>query len=250
MQYTRDQVSANELKAFQTIYDFVINLHDYFSSVKHTSIRPLKLYHRLISNTGFKDDVNIRRHIDVFEAFCKSNREHIKNRTYPLTSARVQFSENIYIDVNYFLTKSDTEATQNTIWEYILAISAYVDPDGRAKDHLLEIVNKNNSGSQEDNFISTMMQQVSGLVSESDDMSNPMAMIGNIMGSGVMDNLVSSMTQTIEQENLDIQKLMGGVNTIIGSLQKEIEKSDDPMMKQMLGLLNLSELPTLEPSEE
>lgn len=229
---------GNDLTTFQTILDFVTNLNDYFGNEKHSSVRPLNLYHRLISKMSITDDDLILRHINVFKIFCENNREAIRSQNKELNSTKIIFTDRIFIDMQYILNKADDESL-SAIWEYLLTISAYVDPENKTKQLLQELKDKN---TPENDFLSNMLETMGSKMGSENggmDMSNPMSMIGNLMNSDLLKNMMGSMNDNVENGKLDLGKLMGTMTGLISNIKNEIDKSDDPTMKQLTGLLNL-----------
>jgi len=212
---TSKKTTGNDLATFQLIADFVDNLHNYFGNKIHS----LSLYHRLVYKMSFKDDDLILRHIDVFKTFCVNNRNALKDRDINLISSpKIQISEKIYIDIEYIFKQiqQDTE-TQNVIWEYLLSISAYVDPENNAKQ-ILELMKQGNANVPNLNLPSSF---------------NPMEMVSSLMGSGEFGGMMSTLQQSLENGNLDLSKLM----PLVQSISKEIVESDDPTIKNLVSSL-------------
>lgn len=249
------KTSGKDLAAFQTILDFVVNLQEFFGATKHAATRPLNLYHRLISKMSFKDDELILRHIQVFKDFCVQNRSKIREQNSTLINPKIVFTDKIYIDMAYIFKKADEDTTK-VIWEYILAISAYLDPENKTKE-LLKSLKENSS--KEGNFLADMIETMgsqmlggggggAGMNMEG-MMDNPMAMVGSLMNSGVFQTMLGSMNDNLESGNLDLGKLMGAMSGIVENVKTEIEKSDDPMLKSMMSMIQLPEMPPSPSSE-
>lgn len=239
---THKKTSGNDLDVFRTIQDFVINLHEYFGSAKHSAVHPLNLYHRLIKTTSFNEDDIILRHIDVFTTFCIENRNAIRERNSHLIQSKILFTDRIYIDLDYVFKKADDE-TAVVIWEYILGISAYVDPENRTKDLLKSL--KHDSG-KEGNFLTDMIENIGPMMAAASgggEGGNPMEMIGTLMNSPMFANMMGSMSSNLEKGNLDLGKLMGSMAGLVDNVKSEIEKSDDPVLKNMVNMLQLPTIP-------
>lgn len=236
------KTSGQDLTSFQTILEFITSLQDYYGTDKHPAVRPLNLYHRLISRMSFRDDELILRHINVFKNFCVSNREQIRTQNSELNVKKIEFSDRIYIDMGYILNKSDADST-NAVWEYLLTISAYVDPENKTKELLQQL--RENTNSNEGNFLANMIETMStqlpsgGGGGGGGGDGNPLALIGSLMNSDLIGNLMGSMNSNLENGNLDLGKLMGTMSGLINNVKSEIEKSDDPTIKQLSSLLNL-----------
>ena len=243
MQSVSKKTSGRDLSSFQTILEFVTNLQDHFGAGKHPSVRPLNLYHRLISKMSFRDDELIMRHVDIFKDFCIANREQIRERNESLKTSTIEFSDRIYIDMSFIFSRADSDSKE-AIWEYLLAISAYVDPENKTKELLQQLRDnadgtENKEGNFLANMIETMSSQFSSNIGEGDSAPNPMSMISSLMGSDMIGKLMGSMTDNVDNGSLDLGKLMGTMSGLISNVKKEIDKSDDPNLKQLLSLINI-----------
>jgi hypothetical protein len=243
------KTNSNDLQAFQTISDFVSNLHECFGSRKNKS---LNLYYRLISKLSFNDDELILKHIEVFKSFCVKNRKAIINRTTNFASTRIKFSEKIFIDMNYIFNHSDEDTTP-IIWEYLLSIRALVDPENKTKELLKQLKKTNTDNpSPENDLIANMFNLISSNMPNTDDNNsiNPMEIIGTMMNSNLLGNLMGSMNTNLENGNIDFGKLLNSVQGLVDNVKTELSKSDDPMLKNLMTMIpdlsNLTENASLE----
>ena len=245
---TSTKTTGQDLTTFQTILDFVTNLQDFYGHVKNnSSVRPLNLYHRLISKMSFKDDDLILRHIDVFRTFCIKNRECLRNQDSKFNQSRIIFSDKIYIDMKYIFSNADKE-TSKVIWEYLLAISAYLDPENKTKDLLKALQLNNTDGGNENDFLSNMINTIGGQMGgELGQGGNPMEMLGSLMNSDIITNVMGAVTSNLQSGDLDFGKLMNSMQGLMANVKSEIEKSDDPMLKNMMNMI--PELPVIEEPE-
>lgn len=223
----KPKCSADELYAFQTIQEFITSLHDYFGKKCHS----LSLYYRLISKMTFQEKELIERHIRVFRNFCISNRQSILNKT-TFSSPCISFSDRVYVDMEYVFSNSDAE-THSVVWEYILLLSALLDPTNKAKE-LLKDLKKDDSNEGE--FLGEMMDTIQSQMGTQSG-GNPMEMIGSLMSSGVIGSLASNLQNNLQSGQLDIGKLMGTMQGLVQKVGDEVSKSDDPMIKNMFSML-------------
>ena len=132
---------------FKTINDFVKELSNIFGSTNHS----LKLYQRLLDKTTVNHEKSIEKHISVFKTFCVQNRDMILNKNISKLSPihyKVEFSDKVFIDFKSIFNVADND-TKNVIFDYLLTISAFVDPTAKAKDIL-----KKDEKSKEADFLS------------------------------------------------------------------------------------------------
>ena len=199
---------------FKTISDFVKELNITFGKQQ----KSLRLYERLLSKTLYKHTLPVKKHIESFKSFCIDNRDAITNKDKDLfVSNRIQYSTTVYIDLKSILNVSDIE-TSKIIWQHLLTISAFVDPSGKAKEILKSSVQKSGGGKNEVDFLTNIINKVDEHVNPT---TNPMEAIASIMKSGVFTELISGMNDGLTNGTLDIGKLMGTVQGMIGTIGRE-----------------------------
>lgn len=230
---SQSKPTSTELSAFQTISEFITSIHGYYTDhPTYSFVHSLKLYYRLVSKTTFVEDNNILRHVQVFRQFCVENRDQIRAKTAVFTPSKVEFTDKIYVDMNSVFKHADNETTQ-TLWEYLMTISALLDPENKTRELLQELKSKNG---KEGEFIGNVLETMCNNISPT-DMANPMSMITNIMSSNVFGTLMNTMNSNVENGQMDMSKLMGSMMHLIENVKEEVEKSDDPMVKQMLNMV-------------
>lgn len=197
----------NELLCFKAITNFVNDLGEIFSNRQHS----LKLYSRLVKKTTLSHEVAINKHIEVFKNFCITNRVAIQEKNKDkLKQQALYYSEKVGIDFEqvFKLASSDD---RETIWNHLLFISTYVDPASKARDILKK------EKTSETDFLSNIFEKVE---KEVDPNADPMQAITSMMQSGVMTELVQGMNSGLSNGTLDINKLVGSVQSMIGKLNE------------------------------
>ena len=194
---------------FKTINDFVKELSELFGSTNHS----LKLYQRLLDKTTINHEKSIEKHIEIFRTFCVKNHDMILNKDISKLShldCKVEFSEKVYIDFNSIFKVADKD-TKSVILDYLLTISALVDPTAKAKDIL-----KKDEKSKEADFLSSMIEKVEENVNV--ESSNPLEAVASIMNSGIFTELLSNMNNGLQDGSLDLGKLVGTVEKLCSSM--------------------------------
>ena len=107
--------------------------------------------------------------------------------------------------------KSADRDTKNVILEYLLTISALVDPTGKAKDIL-----KKDEKSKEADFLTNMIEKVEENVNINS--SNPLDAVTSIMSSGIFTELLGSMNTGLQDGSLDLGKLVGTVEKLCNTM--------------------------------
>ena len=211
---------------FKTINDFVNELTEIFGGSNHS----LKLYQRLLDKTTINHEKSIEKHISIFKVFCVQNRDMILNKDITklsTTNNKVNFSDKVYIDFSNIFKTADKD-TKGVILDYLLTISALVDPTAKAKDIL-----KKDEKSKESDFLSSMIEKVEENVNV--DSNNPLEAVSSIMNSGIFTELLSNMNNGLQDGSLDLGKLVGTVEKLCLSMSP---KDDDGGNKlNLAGLL-------------
>jgi hypothetical protein len=227
------------LLIFKTISTFVNELSDIFSSQNH----PLKLYQRLINKTTVNHEKTIEKHILAFRKFCINNRDLILSKNISKLSSvesKIEYSDKVFIDFESIFKSADKDTTM-VIFDHLLTISALVDPTSKAKEIL-----KNDEKSKEADFLSTMIEKVEENVDINS--SNPMEVVNSIMSSGVFNDLLSNMNNSLQDGSLDLGKLVGTVEKLCSNMApKGVDGvggggANNINLMQMLGSLNLGNL--------
>ena len=238
----KNTLISKELLAFQAISQFVVDANEVGGSTQ----RSLQLYSRLIEKTNLTSREAIKKHISGFLRFCLENRESLKTQQIEsLDPTTVEYSPRVYINIRLLLKNSSGE-DQEAIWNHLMTISAIVDPEAKMKEVLTEkakieqksendtIISLNSDGSAEDDFIQNIMTKVETSVDPNS--TDPSAALGQIMTGGLMTDMMSSMTQGMQNGSLDLGKMMGSLQKMVGQLEQTSDAP--PELRQMTGNLN------------
>jgi len=213
------------LLAFKAISNFTNDLCQEYGP-RH---KPLQLYTRLVSKTQITHEKAIQKHIVIFQRFCFENRNAILQRNKGMISLpKITYSERVYIDMAHIMNLADTD-TQSVIWSHLLTISAILDPEGKAKEALLEekkarVATPTTSGGAD--FLTNIIEKVGSNIKPG---ASPMDAISSLLQSGVFGELLSGL----QSGQLDIPGMLG-------SVKGAIAKMDDgnPESKQTVEMLN------------
>jgi hypothetical protein len=226
-------MNNSELIAFKAISDLVKELNNVFTTKAYHG---LKLYEHLLSKTTLSHEKSIKKHISIFRDFCVTNREILPQKNnLLLVQQTVEYSSKAYIDFKKIFDNSDND-TKKVIWKHLMIISATVDPEGEAKKIL-----KNDKNHKEADFLSNIISKVEKNVKPN---SNPMEAVSSIMSSGIFNELITDMNSGIENNELDLSKLMSSVQQICSSLNSNLNESskekggENPMNNMLNGLMS------------
>jgi hypothetical protein len=231
---------------FHAIKTFVSDLADVFSTENH----PLALYDRLISKTSIAHKDAVEKHIAAFRKFYTENKEKILNNELSGFTCNIEYSQKVFIDLNELLAKNSD--SRDCVRMHLLTIGAFIDPNGPAKDVLRQIgtaTDGSNGGddvpktvrfdgdSSEEQMLNDIMKKVESAIDPS-DISSPNDAMAKIMGSGMINDLVGSIGSKMASGNLDISKMFGAVQNMMGTISKDVP-ADDPQMRQLMGMMNM-----------
>ena len=231
------KLTANELLAYQAISSFVSEAN----AVGGSTQKSLQLYNRLIQKTQISHTEAIKKHIVAFKKFCQDNQEALKEQEIDkLTTKVIEYSSRVYINFRLLLINSKENAS--AIWQHIITIGAIVYPQAKLKKVLQEKQQRKelskeavfDGDSPEDDFLSNIMTKVESSVDP--NTNDPSAALGQIMSGGLMSDLMGSMTSGKQDGSLDLGKLMGSLQKMVGKLQDT--EDAPPEIRAMTGNLN------------
>jgi hypothetical protein len=201
---------------FNTICNFIRDLNESFGSRQ----KSLLLYNHLIEKTGLIHMEPVRRHIQIFNQFIRDNEEAIIAKNKKLLKTHVLlYSEKVAIDLGNILQICDADE-ERVIWTHLLTISAILHPEGRAKQVL-----KDTKPVKEDNFLKNIMDKIGEQVQAVDGEDvNPMQMIGNMMSSGVFNEIFQGLSGGVENGNLDLGKMMNSMQDLMSNLNTMVQE--------------------------
>lgn len=221
-------MTDNSLICFKAISNFIKELASLYSKQQ----RSLKLYSRLINKTTLTHDNSIKKHNDAFKNFCISNRNAIiTKKVEKIEQSKISYSQRVFIDIVDIFKLADSD-TSEIIWQHLLCISAIVDPLGKAKEVLKENLSRVTEDTSELHFITDIINKVEKHV---DPDANPMEAVSSILKSGIFTDLIGGMNQGLSDGSLDIGKLMGAVQGMVGQLGEKTggDPNTDDAMKML-----------------
>jgi len=164
---------------------------------------------------SFGNDDLILRHVSIFRSFCVAGRDAILEMDVSKlpNGGMIVFSERIYVPLLYFFKESD-ESTVATIWEYLLTLSAILDPLSDAKrvlkQHQLNVHGAEFTG-----------------VPDIEQLGNPMDMINAFASNPAISQLLSGM---LSGDNGNNTNLEGATNDILQGMLSQVT----PIAEQLL----------------
>lgn len=209
------------IHAFKAISNLLTDLRTVFRNDK-----PLALYERLVQKTPFLNVEAIKRHIHIFTVFVNSYKTDImydkdlpEDVTIEYTSNDdVATPSNINIAIGRFMKKAPARE-KSLIRNHLLTICAIISPDDKILDTIESLEEKLNSlnidtSTRSGEFIHNILTQAKE-ATEGVNVNTPADAISAIMGSGLLQKMISGIGQQVGEGGIDPQDLL---STMIGSL--------------------------------
>ncbi|MAI12704.1 MAG: hypothetical protein CMM15_01690 [Rhodospirillaceae bacterium] len=213
-----DILSEQEISIFHHIVNFIGAINEIHGEFYEN----IALYNILLEKTGLVHKDPVRKHISLFSDFLLENQKAILEKdSSAIMNSRMEYSSKVYLDFQELLEITDDE-NREVIWQHLLALLAIVDPLSKARD-IIAADGEEGDKMTESNFISNIVQKVTENIDEN-KMKDPAEMVNSILGSGIFTDLVQDMNQGITSGELDLSKMMGGLQSIMGDLSKTLDK--------------------------
>jgi hypothetical protein len=124
------------------------------------------------------------------------------------------------IDIQKYIYKTNNDSeTREAIRRHLMTISAILEPDSKKLEELDKRIEELNMdlGSKEGEFITGIMHKAKNSM-EDIDTENPGQAIMGLLSSGVIQEMVSGLQYGVSSGEMDMQKLLGSMQTAIGSI--------------------------------
>ena len=200
------------LKVFSKTLSFLKELNDTFGE-KHPSVR---LFYKLYKNTSILSTDKVKSRVDVFKKYLLDNKDDIINGT-SLSIDELKISDKVYIKFSDLFKDCDKD-TSNVILKHLRLILYIINPNEDLKN---AIITPTASNTKEDEFLQNFMSKVEDTFKEGDMPTDPMAATMKLLQSGVIGDLMGNITSSVNNGGLDIKKLLGSVQGMMGNLQTE-----------------------------
>ncbi len=207
--------------------------------------KPIRCYKNLIHKTKSVHTVAISKHCTAFTKFCTENEQAIIEQSVDkLTNKNITYSENAFIDLEklFDLLKGDKyESYRFNTWKYLLIITSLVLPESTARDVLrgydtrVALVDQEPVTLSEDDLVVRIFEKTKKQIELLEDAS-PMDTLTAIMGSGVIQELMSEMNHKDFNKEIFTKKL----KLLFNKFVDEMDSSSDQYQytKRICGVVN------------
>jgi len=222
----------NTVLIFKAITGFIFDLNEEFGA----KMKSIALYNRLLEKTGLVHTGPIMKHIECFRSFFSENQKAMEDHNVALlVNPKISYSDRVYVDVAVVFQYSSSD-TKDIIWRHLYTLWGLVDPTSQAKRLLKESVRHSDGKDKESQFLSDIIEKVERTVQTSDvDSANPMGAVSKLMSSGVFTDLIQGMQTGLSDGSLDIGKLMGSVQGMMGKMGGGMQGMPD--LNAMMGMM-------------
>jgi len=217
---SQDDTKKRE-KAFTLIKELVEELHLNFGK----EVKELVLYNRLLSQTTLKHKKPVGKHLRCWTDFCAKNKNGIEKKKSKLfIQNKVEYSENVFVNFKKIFKKADA-SEKETLWQYLLSLSALLVTDSSAKSILTvakKKKKKKNSSSNEEELLTNTISEIENMMGGMNfDENNPMGAVMSMMSSPALTNLVSNMKNGVDDGSLNLNKMLKAVTGLIENMTEE-----------------------------
>ena len=212
------------LKIFAKILSFVNELKQVFPR-EH-----IQLYHKLLKKTPIGHPEAISKHLHVFDQFISKNQEAIKANDVEKLEGDVLFSKKVYLDLIACMREGDKD-TRQVIFKHLQVLLFLLHPNDETKQ-LVEPLAQSGNGGGEDKFLENFMSKIEQNFSNQ-EFTDPMQATMSLLQSGVFTDMIQTMNQGVTSGEIDVSKLLGSVQGMLGNLGGT---TSDPQMSQMMNM--------------
>jgi hypothetical protein len=217
------------LKVFAKILAFVNDLKQVFPKEN------IVLYHKLLKKTPIGNPDALQKHIHVFDTFVESNRQAIVDKKLADLNGDILFSKKVYLDLIACMKEVEKEnETLDAIFKHLQVILFLLHPNDTLKQALEPIAHKpgDPKPAGEDKFLENFMNKIEENF-RGQEFNNPMEAVGKMLSTGIFSEMMTSMNQGISSGEIDMGRLLGSVQGLIGNIGGV---QSDPQLNQMMNM--------------
>ena len=215
--------ATRHTKIFKAIVEFAEQLNDAFGK---EDVNIKKVYH-LLYKTQITNRKVVERHLVIFQDFLLDNRPYILERnSEDFEKEDWVVTERIKVNLKDTIMKADS-ATQKIIWQHFFNIMFLFDPeDERVKNELKVSVAENET--RENKFLKDTFSKFEEVMKNpaNAEQKDPMAMMGGLLQSGFLNDMIGSINNGVSKGDLNIKNLISTVQSLLGNLSETIDREE------------------------
>jgi hypothetical protein len=197
---------------FEIISNFVEDLDSMYGS----EIPQLRYYHILLQSSASDNEQGQEKQIGIFKDWVLKYQTDILEMNSAATVEPIKHSDKVFIDMNQIL-KLSKRCDINTIYKHLLLILAKANPQCDARNKLKSICQEKKASGSE-GFIKDLVEDISQSININITDQNPDigTVLNNIISSGAMAKIFSSVQTAMSNGDIDIGDLIKSTQNIVG----------------------------------
>jgi hypothetical protein len=211
-------------KIFKAITEFADQLNDAFGA---DNINVNKVY-RILLRTSLTNRKVVDRHLVIFQSFMLINRNAILGRSAEnFTEPNIELTERIRMNLKEIILGAD-DAVKKVIWQHLLNILFLFNPDDKVVKNELKVSISENDTKENKFLMDTFskFEEVMKKPEEGEPAKDPMAMMGGLLQSGFLNEMITNINSGVNKGDLNIKNLISTVQSLLGNLSDTIEKEE------------------------
>ena len=226
--YVNDKVplpnASRHSKIFKAIVEFADQLNDVFGT---ENVNVNKVY-RILMRTSLTNRKVVERHLIIFQSFLQLNRNAILGRSAEnFTESSIELTERIRMNLKEIILKAE-ESVKKVIWQHLLNILFLYNPDDKVVKAELKVSISENDTKENKFLMDTFskFEEVMKKPQEGEAQKDPMAMMGGLLQSGFLNEMIGNINNGVNKGDLNIKNLISTVQNLLGNLSDTIEKEE------------------------
>ena len=220
----RQVLTDDDIQKFKVIVNFISDLSDIFGDTNDS----IEMYNILLEKTGLTNYTAIRKNIIIFSEFLEQNKNEIEKKNLENINGSIKYSDNIILNIKNILQSTDND-NRNEIWNHLNVLysviinnnSNIITSTNNIGDIITTNTNENTNENtttniNENNVFSNIVGKISENV-QNETSNDPGQIMQNMMQSGVFNELVTEMNDSLVNGDLDIGKMLGSLQNMLGN---------------------------------
>ena len=219
---SKNEYTQRTGKIFKAVCEFAEQLNDAFGK-DDVSIN--KVF-RILLKTSMTNRKVVNRHVVLFHDFVTINRIPILGKVHnEFLQPEINLTERIGMNLKEVIEKAD-KPTRSIIWQHLFNIMYLFNPDDViVKNELKTSISENNI--TENKFLKDTFSKFEEVMKGTDtSQKDPMAMMGNLLQSGFLNDMIGNINSGVNNGDLNIKSLINNVQHLLGNLSDTIDKEE------------------------
>lgn len=212
-------------KKINLIYEFVKSLHETYPKNK-----PVALYARLLER-NMTTDKHRQQQFRAFRGFLIKNTDAITHMDVTkLVYKKIVFAPNVYLDVECFL-QDDSPDLRQAVWQYLCGLNMLFFPSDHSKElykRTLSLTQQlGTADSMEGQLVEKAFDKIQSILPDSETAGdNPMSVLGTLLSSGAIGELMGDLQTGIASGQMDTRKLLNMAQTVLSNLNSQLDSEE------------------------